>query len=172
MTTNLRANEYNTFYQPYIDALFDNNLDIVENLKFSKVASLDLLKDLNQEKHEYSYAEGKWTIKEIIQHIIDAERVFNYRALRIARGDKTDLLGFDENKFVVNSQSKIRNYNVLLEEFISLRKTTIFLYESFATDTLVNLGTVAGNPMSVRAIGFITSGHLLHHLNVIKDRYL
>ena len=172
MITDLRTDEYGNFYQPYIDALPNEHSDLIDHLIFSKEEALSLLDKLAKEKHNYVYAEGKWTIKEIIQHIIDAERVFNYRALRIGRGDTTNLHGFDENDFVANSNARERNFQDILKEFLSLRNTTIYLYGSLTQDALLNIGMISGNSMSVRALGYITSGHLIHHLRVIKNRYL
>ena len=172
MIKDLRKDEYSDFYQTYIDALPKEHVGLIENLNFSKKEALALLTKLAEDKHEYVYAEGKWTIKEIMQHIIDAERVFNYRALRIARGDTTNLHGFNENDFVANSNTSERDFFEIMKEFISLRNTTIFLYESLTQHALLNTGMVSSNSMSVRALGFITSGHLIHHLRVIKNRYL
>ena len=128
--------------------------------------------NINKEKQTYRYSNDKWTIKEIVQHIIYTERVFNYRALRIARKDSIDLPGFDENRFVKHSNANQRDYNLLLDEFSSLRKTTIYLYESFSDEALLEKGKINSNTMSVRALGYLTSGHLLHHMEVIKSRYL
>ena len=114
----------------------------------------------------------KWTIKEIIQHLIDTERIFNYCALRIARNDSIDLAGFDQDQFVMYSDANKRDFENLMKEFSDLRKTTITLYQNFSENRLLQKGSVSGNIMSVRASGYLTSGHLLHHLNVINHRYL
>ena len=164
--------EYASFFQPYISVLSDNDMGIIENLKYSRKKAIDLLCNINKEKQTYRYSNDKWTIKEIVQHIIDTERVFNYRALRIARKDSIDLPGFDENRFVKHSNANQRDYNLLLDEFSSLRKTTIYLYESFSDEALLEKGKINSNTMSVRALGYLTSGHLLHHMEVIKSRYL
>jgi len=168
----LEKNEYASFYQPYIQVLLDNDKDLIENLQSSLDETLQILKNLNSEKQLFQYAEGKWTIKEIMQHIIDAERVFNYRALRFARNDTTVLSGFDENHYASNSNANTRDFIDLLEEFSLLRKSTILMYKNFTKDTLLLKGKASGEYISVRAMGFITSGHLLHHLHVIKSRYL
>jgi hypothetical protein len=168
----LGENEYAAFYQTYIQAVANDDKNIVENLEDSIQYALRVLRAVPYEKHVFRYAEGKWTIKEIIQHLMDAERVFNYRALRFARKDTTDLAGFDENYYVQNSNADQREFIELLEEFSALRKDTVLLYKSFSTDALLEIGTANGNPMSVRALGYITTGHLLHHLKVIQERYL
>ncbi len=168
----LKNTEYASFYQPYIQVLLDNDKGIIENLKGSLLEFELLLGDIPEEKQLYQYAESKWTIKELIQHLTDAERVFNYRALRFARNDKTELSGFDENHYVIHCNANDRSYKLLFDEFVALRKSTIFMYQSFTDEMLLFQGKSSGNYMSVRALGFITSGHLLHHLQVIKKRYL
>ncbi len=168
----LENSEYASFYQPYIQVLLDNDKDLIENLQSSLDETLQILKNLDSEKQLFQYAEGKWTIKEIMQHIIDAERVFNYRALRFARNDTTVLSGFDENHYASNSNANTRDFFDMLEEFSLLRKSTILMYQNFTKDTLLLKGKASGIFISVRALGFITSGHLLHHLHVIKSRYL
>ncbi len=168
----LGENEYAPFYQTYIHAVSNNDKNIIENLQDSIQYALRILRALPYEKHVFRYDEGKWTIKEIIQHLIDSERVFNYRALRFARRDTTNLMGFDENLYVENADANSREFIELLDEFATLRKDTVLLYKSFSYDALVEIGTANGNTISVRALGYITSGHLLHHLKVIQERYL
>jgi DinB family protein len=168
----LENNEYASFYQPYIQVLLNSDENLIENLQSSQGKALQILKNLDSKKQLFQYAEGKWTIKEIIQHIIDAERVFNYRALRFARKDTTDLSGFDENHYVRESNANTRDFFDLLEEFSLLRKSTILMYQNFTNDALLLKGKASGEFISVRALGFITSGHLLHHLHVIKTKYL
>lgn len=150
----------------------NNDNDIFENLEDSGRQAIELLSNIYSEKQMFQYAEGKWTIKEIVQHLIDTERVFNYRALRISRKDSIDLAGFDEKYFVTNPNANERVYNDLVEEFSIIRKSTILLYQSFSENTLLEKGKVSGNIMSVRVLSFIASGHVLHHLNVINHRYL
>lgn len=168
----LKNTEYASFYQAYIQVLLDNDKGIIENLRDSLLEFELLLSDISEEKQLYQYAENKWTIKELIQHLTDAERVFNYRALRFARNDETELSGFDENHYVIHCNANDRSYKLLLDEFVALRKSTILMYQSFTDEILLLQGKASGSYMSVRALGFITSGHLLHHLQVIKKRYL
>lgn len=172
MSKKIENNEYASFYQPYIQVLLDNDKDIVENLRDSCNKAIQTLDNLDTEKQLFQYAEGKWTIKEIIQHIIDTERVFNYRALRFARNDISELSGFDENHYVSNSNANNRDFQDLLEEFSLLRRSTILMYQNFTNEALLLKGNANGKYISVRALGFITSGHLLHHLQVINTRYL
>ncbi len=166
------SNEYASFYQPYIQILLNNDKNLIENLSDSHDKAFQILENIDAEKQMYQYDEGKWTIKEIVQHIIDAERVFNYRALRFARNDENELSGFDENQFVSESNANSANYNDLLEEFSLLRKSTILMYTNFSDKALSTKGKSSGEFISVRALGYITSGHLLHHLQVIEERYL
>lgn len=168
----LESDEYALFYRPYIDILLDNDKSIIENLLDSYEKAIQILENLDIEKQLFQYAEGKWTIKELIQHIIDAERVFNYRALRFARNDASELSGFDENQFVSQSNANTRDYNDLLEEFSLLRRSTILMYKNFSTEVLLLKGKASDEFISVRALGYITSGHLLHHLHIINSRYL
>lgn len=166
----LNTSEYNSFYQTYIDAC--GNGEMIEELKINLVSSLNLFKSIPIEKQEYSYAEGKWTIKELLQHLLDSERIFAYRALRISREDKTNIPGYEHNDYVPVSKANSRKYEDLIEEFELLRKSSIALFKSFNNEMLINTGTANNDRISVRAIGFIMAGHYNHHLKIIKKRYL
>lgn len=167
----IKEDEYNRFYKTYID-LADTSKSVVENLQSSFNEALIFFKGLPEEKYLYSYAEGKWTLKELLEHIIDAERIFMYRALRFARKDKTDLPGFEENNYVKNANSNTRDFNELIEEFSMVRKSTAVMFANFSEEVLLQVGTIDGNEITVRAIGYVNSGHLKHHINIIKERYL
>jgi hypothetical protein len=160
------------FYQRYIQATTEK--EVIKALKKNTRAAKKFLKGLPRKKIDFAYAEGKWTIKELLQHVIDAERVFCYRALRFARKDTTPLAGFDENNWaaVVNPRAAERSWEGLLDEFKALRKSTELLFESFGEEELRAVGTASGHPINTLALGFITAGHLAHHINVIKERYL
>lgn len=166
------TNEYASFYEPYIKVLLENEKSIIENLALTQEEFMSILENLPLEKQSYAYAEGKWTIKELILHLIDTERIFCYRALSFARNDTTSLPGFDQDLFIANCNAHQRNYPDLLEEMSTLRKSTIQLFKSFSKEALLRIGKASGNEMSVRAIGFIISGHQQHHLKIIKERYL
>ena len=168
----LPDNEYALFYEPYIEVLDTTQKSILENLKDTHKEAIALLKDLPEAKQNYRYADGKWTIKELLQHFIDAERVLSYRALRFARRDPTDLPGYEEDDYVKNSNGNTRDYNELLEEFSVVRKATELLFNGFTDEAIQRIGSANGSIFSVRALGYIISGHLKHHLNVIRDRYL
>ena len=165
-------NEYAPYFEQYIQLVTKENTSIIENLEKSQNNFESLLRDLPKEKHDFSYAEGKWTLKELIQHIIDTERIFCYRALCFARNDKTSLPGFDQDIFVDNDTANERDYYDLLDEMSTLRKSSIQLYKSFSKEALLRIGVASENKMSVRALGYLFSGHQIHHLNVVKERYL
>ncbi|WP_457619062.1 DinB family protein [Lutibacter sp.] len=166
----LKEDEYSSFYKNYVTILGEINL--LEVLNNSLENLINTLKNLPEEKLQYRYEEGKWTIKELIQHIIDAERVLSYRALRFARNDATNLQGFDENWYVKNSNGNDRDFDELLNEFSLVRKATILLFKSFSNEMLTNTVSANGSVVSVRALGFIIAGHQIHHLNIIKEKYL
>lgn len=167
----LSITEYSAFNATYIHAV-NESVELIEGLEKSIDKMIALLENLPIEKLEYRYADEKWTIKEIIQHIIDAERIFSYRALRISRNDKTPLAGFDENEYVGNTNANTRNFKDLLQELKLVRQTTVMLFKSFSNEQLLRLGNASNHFVSVRAIGFVILGHQQHHYKVIVDRYL
>ncbi|REE80672.1 DinB family protein [Lutibacter oceani] len=166
----LNENEYAPFYSSYIESLGEVNLFDVLNTSLKDLVST--LENLPEEKLIYSYAEGKWTIKELVQHIIDAERVLSYRALRFSRNDATNLPGFDEDWYVNNSNGNTRNFKDLLKEFINIRNASISLFNSFTPEMMFLTGSANNSDMTVRALGFIIAGHQMHHLKIIKEKYL
>jgi len=165
-------NEYHPYYKLYIHELALSGKSIIEVLKENQQEVNSLLSNLPIEKENYCYAEGKWTLKELLQHCIDAERIFNYRALRFARNDATKLQGFEQDDFNEASKANDRKFQEILEEFNTVRASTISMYRSFTNEMLVRIGVASGNPMSVRALGYLTSGHVKHHLEVFRERYL
>jgi len=166
----LNENEYNPHYKHYILEL--GNVDLFEILNASFEELLETVKDLSEEKMVFRYEEGKWSIKELLQHLIDTERIMSYRALRFSRNDATELQGFDENWYVDNSNGNDRNTLDLLEEFTCTRSASISLFKSFTDEMLVLSGTANESDITVRALGFIIAGHQMHHLKIIKERYL
>jgi len=169
-TLQVNENEYAPFYKNYIKSL--GTVDLFDILNNSLEDLLLTIKHLPEEKLNFSYQEGKWTIKELVQHIIDAERVLSYRALRFSRNDSTDLQGFNEDWYVENSNGNDRNIEDLLNEFSFVRNSTISLFKSFSDEMFTLSGSINGSDMSVRALGFIIAGHQIHHLKVIKEKYL
>ena len=130
------------------------------------------LETIPPEKHHYRYAEGKWSIKEVLQHIIDAERIFAYRALRFTRKDTTPLPGFDENSFAATSKADARSWDKLLEELNVVRRSSELLFNSFDAEQLQANGISSNSPNYVLAVGFIIIGHAMHHQKILKERYL
>jgi len=169
--TELQKIEYPVYFKTYIDTL-KKDRGLLEQLEDSLELFEQILYELDEDKYEYRYQEGKWTIKEVVQHLIDVERVFVYRALRFSRKDKKSLAGFEENSYVDNYAINRREFNTLLDEFCLLRRSTILMFQDFDKDVMDLQGEVDGNIFSVRALGYICSGHVLHHLKVITERYL
>ena len=158
------------FYHGYISKVKEN--DLMPALRNSTSQLFDLLKAIPKEKHEYRYAEGKWTVKDVVQHMIDGERVFTYRALRFARKDDTPLPGFEENLFAQTAKADKRNWNDLVEEFSALRKASEAMFASFDNEQLEADGVANEHSTYVLGIGYILAGHVLHHCDIIKERYL
>lgn len=159
-----------SFYHRYINHVEQN--DLKEALDVQTPALIGLLENLPPEKRDYRYGEDKWTIKEVLQHIIDAERIFAYRALCFARKDQTSLPSFDENSYADNAKAGKRNWNDMVEEFRIVRHSTKLLFDSFDEEQLDSTGIANNNPVYVSAIGFIIVGHATHHVKIIKERYL
>ena len=166
----LPVNEYAPFYAGYIQAL--DNVELLEELEICVHDFIRFVQNIPMDKFDFRYAEGKWTIKDIIQHLIDVERVFSYRALRIARNDSTPLPGFDENFYVANTNANNRSIQDLLSELALVRQSTLFLFKSFTPEQLGKIGTASDKQVSVRALGFILIGHQKHHQEVFRERYL
>lgn len=166
----INPEEYNSYYTPYIKLATNENICKGLTINLKKV--VDFYKSIPEEKLDYSYAEGKWSVKDILLHIIDTERIFSYRALRISRNDKTPILGFEQDDYVLYANAKNRSIDSLLDEYISVRQSTLSLFESFTDAQLKFTGLASGSPISVRAIGYILTGHENHHNNVIVERYL
>jgi uncharacterized damage-inducible protein DinB len=145
---------------------------LIEELEICLHDFIKFVQNIPMGKFEYAYSEGKWTIKEIIQHIIDTERILSYRALRFSRKDNTPLAGFNENDYVAFSNAKDRNLQDLLSELSSVRQATLALYKSFSQEQLKGVGTASGQEISLRALGFVIIGHQKHHQKVFQERYL
>lgn len=166
----LPVNEYSNFNATYIKAAA--NVELIEELEICLHDFIRFVQNISMDKFDYRYAEGKWTIKDIIQHVIDTERIFAYRALRISRNDITPLPGFEENDYVENTKANERGIQDLLAEFSAVRYSTLFLFKSFSEEQLKRMGTASGTAISVRAIGFIIIGHQKHHQHIFQERYL
>lgn len=152
--------------------LVDDAWSLKEELEISLHSFIRFVQDIPMDKHDYRYAEGKWTIKDIIQHVIDSERIFAYRALRFARNDSTELPGFDENHYAATVNADGRHLKDLLTELSSVRHATLLLFSSFTNEELLRKGMASGYMLSVRALGFCIIGHQNHHMKIFRERYL
>jgi hypothetical protein len=159
-----------TAYNPYIQAANENEL--TDALRKSTKQFRKLLKNIPPKKINYAYAEGKWTIKELFQHVMDAERVFVVRALWFSRKDPTALPGFDENTWADTANAASRKWKDMIDEFKSLRSSTEAFFGSLDPEQLQLSGTANNNVMNVGGLGFVCAGHVNHHIRIIKERYL
>jgi len=162
--------EYAPDFQGYVDQVSEN--DIMAVLR-GELDELDvLLGGVAPDKETFAYADGKWTIREMIGHLIDGERVFGYRALCIARGEKQNLPGFDQNDYMLTAPYKQIELEDLLSELRLVRLSNIAMFRSLDEEAWNRVGTANGNEITVRALAFIMGGHLRHHMNVLRERYL
>lgn len=162
--------EYPEYYHTYISKITDE--DILAVLERQNAELRELFSDIPMELETYRYEAGKWSIKEVLGHIVDGERIFSYRALRFARNDKTALPGFDQDEYVAHAHFDERSLYSLIEEFSALRNANILLFGSLTEEMLLCSGTANNKTISVRAILYVLAGHAQHHIQVIKDRYL
>ncbi len=166
------ANEYAPFYQEYIDLASAGNQPILRRLKSQLNTIDDFLADIPEKKYDFAYAEGKWTVKEVLSHLIDTERVMTYRAIRIARNDQTDLPGYDQDAIVANTNIDKYAYSDLVDELVMLRQANLFFFKSLTDEDMKIKGTANGHQVSAGALLFIIYGHIEHHFNVLKQLYL
>ena len=148
------------------------DVDLLDELRNGKQVLLSLLEEIPEEKLTYAYAEGKWTLAEALVHMLDTERIFQYRALCIARNDKSEFPGFDQEAYVPVSNANNRSKKDLINEYVAVRDSSITLFASLDEEALKRVGVASGSKMSVRALGFITSGHQAHHVRILRERYL
>ncbi|MGO3183725.1 MAG: DinB family protein [Aequorivita sp.] len=170
VSSQITPSEYNPYYQGYIDLVKPLSLHEALTVGLKEIQSF--FEIIPEDKLNFRYSEGKWTPKDILQHVTDTERVFAYRALYFARSSNANLIGFDESTFVNNAQAENKSLTELLDENIAVRAATISLFKSLNQVQLKNVGVASGSEMSVRAAGFIICGHSIHHCNIIKERYL
>lgn len=157
-------------YQRYLDLVKENDFrDAIDKntRQFRK-----LLEAIPRKKHDYAYAEGKWTLREVLQHVIDCERVFCYRALRLGRLDATPLASFDEVAWGSHSGGADRRWKDLVDEFRVVRESTKYLFDSFSDEQLRFVGEANGRLLNALTIGFLVPGHVAHHIHIIRERYL
>ena len=165
----LKSDEYPAIYADYIDTITG---DVMELLEEQVTAFPEFLASIPPGKSEYAYADGKWTIKEVVGHVIDTERVMAYRALRFARNDTKELLGFEPDDFVENARFNERSLDSFSQEFVLVRKSNLMLFQSLNDHELARKGIASERLTSVRAFLYIIAGHLNHHRNIIRERYL
>jgi len=168
--TEIGENEFGPNYKRYIELVAAQ--DLTDAMEYGSTQTIKLVNSIPPSKYDHSYAPGKWTVKETLLHIIDTERIFAYRALRFARGDSTELPGFEQDDYVPMSKGHQRSFSAIIKEYKSVRQATISLYKSFDEEMLVRIGTASGNPFSVRALGYLIAGHEIHHRQILKERYL
>lgn len=166
----LAPGTYPAFAEGYINLVQVET--VIEAIEKYTDSIINFFKTIPVERISFRYAEGKWNLKEMLQHIIDAERIFAYRALRIARNDQTPLPGFDENTYAAASNADARSWDDLLQEFEVVRRSTNLLLQSFTQNQLDCAGLTNEQPNTVTAISFTIFGHILHHINIVKERYL
>lgn len=161
--------EYGAYYRKYVDLVPDGN--ILETLRHQIEPTLALV-GLKEEEILHRYAPGKWSLEEVVGHMIDTERIFAYRALRIGRGDATPLPGYDQDAFVKMAGFDDRSFGLLLGEFHLVRQATVALFEGFSPEAVARSGVANQNPVSVRAIAWIIAGHERHHMQIVREKYL
>ena len=164
------ASEYNEYYEKYVSLIDD--ADLLGTLEDQIRETRDLFAGFPEERGTHAYDVAKWTVKEVISHVLDGERIFGYRLLRIARGDQTPMEGFEQDGYIENSHANERSFSDLLCEFAETRAANLRLMRSMDDADWQRSGTASGYPVSARALAFIMAGHVRHHLNIIQECYL
>ena len=162
--------EVPVFYKGYVENVKD--MELLEALTQSSKVALNIFRTIPEDMGEYRYSEGKWSIKELLNHLMDVERIVGYRALRFSRNDKTPLPGFEENDYAPLANAHARSIHQLTEEMERLRLTTVDLFSSFTPEMLKRDGVANNNKLSVFYLGYIIAGHETHHRKIIVERYL
>lgn len=165
-----QASEYPAYFHTYISQVAEENLYEAFKNQFKQLELF--LHSVNESQADHSYAPGKWTLKELLQHVIDGERIFTYRALAFARKETTSLPSFDENLYAENSKANVRSWKSLSNEFINVRRSTEDLYNSFTEEMMQAKGTANNNTISVLGLGYTIIGHVTHHIKIAEERYL
>jgi hypothetical protein len=164
------SSEYDAYYHKYVSLVPE--ADIREPFAVQPAELRSALNDIGEDRGSFAYAEGKWTIKEVLSHLIDGERIFAYRMLRISRGDETPIEGFEQDGYIENSNANNRTFSELLDEFEFSRKANALMLNNLDATGLARMGTASGLPVSVRALANIAIGHVRHHLTILNERYL
>ena len=167
----LQPSEFNSYYQRYIDKL-KSNTSLREGFKIGQHNVVDFFQNIPQNKHDFRYDAGKWSIKEILQHLVDTERIFMHRCFRIARRDLTPIAGFDQNTYIDPSGASTKTLEALLEEFKINRAHSMSFLSSLSDEDLKFIGNANGSDMSARTAAFTILGHDIWHMDVITEKYL
>ena len=163
--------EYNPYFDRYISLVPEG--DFIKLLKENSGEMISFFENIPKEKHDYRYAEGKWSVKDILMHITDTERVMCYRALAAARGDSSTILGnMEEDLYAANADTRVRTLESILSEFRSLRKSTELFFENLSDKQSKFKARTETHPITARAVGYILIGHPKHHMQIIIERYL
>lgn len=170
LTNRPEATEYNPYYGKYVSLVADD--DILTVLSDQLSVTLALLGSVPESQGNFRYAAGKWSMKELLGHMIDTERIFAYRALRFARNDATPLPGFEQDDYIRNASFDACTLGALAAEFESVRRATLFLFRHLDGEAWTRRGVASESEVSVRALAYIIAGHELHHVGVLRDRYL
>lgn len=164
------TNEYAAYYDTYVSLIEGDN--VMSPLESQTAELRATVAGMPEEQGKYAYAEGKWTIKEALSHLIDGERIFAYRILRISRGDETPIEGFEQDDYIATSNANERKFASLIDEFDFQRRANLLMIESISDEGSRRMGTASGKPISARALVFILAGHVSHHVRVLNKRYL
>ena len=170
ISSQLRSGDYNPYYQTYINKL--EEADLLDTMAKQLSNFPKFIASIPADKWNYAYDEDKWTVVEALLHIIDTERIFQYRVLRFARNDNSHLPGFDQDEYVPQSGANKRSRESIIDEYQAVRRSTLALFSSLDDNTLIRKGTASGSKISVAALGFIIMGHQRHHRDIIRERYL
>jgi hypothetical protein len=162
--------EYDPYYEHYVSLVPE---DDVKTVLAAQPAELDaIFANVAEEKGTFAYAYGKWTVKELLGHLIDGERMFAYRVFRISRGDKTPIEGFEQDGYIENAHANQRSFGDLLREFALLRQANMLFFDNLKDGDWTRTGTANEREISVRALATIMAGHVRHHRDIVKERYL
>ncbi len=161
--------EYASYFEKYISKVEGD--DLLAALEKYTASMHAFLSRMTEEKADYAYAEGKWTVKQSLQHVVDTERIFAYRALRIARRDSINLPGFEQDDFAKFANVQNRTVKAIAEEMMAVRAANLILFASFSAEDVAALGSASNNPVTANAIGFILLGHWQHHAQIFKEQY-
>jgi len=162
--------EYDPYHEKYVSLVAD--ADIIETLASQPRRLHDLVIATPEERGSFAYADGKWSVKELLGHLIDGERMFAYRVFRISRGDETPIEGFEQDGYIENAYSNLRTFADLLEEFSLLRRANMIFFNNLTADAWPRTGTANNARISVRALVYIMAGHVEHHFRILRERYL